>query len=64
MVVYLLAGCFADVQLFAKVTKLFFIMTGMALAIGKFAGNERPVLQGPAPARPSKLGEPLRLDKE
>jgi len=64
LVVYLLAGCFADVQLFAKVTKFFFITTGMALAMGKFAGNERPVLQERAPARPLKLGEPLRLDKE
>jgi len=64
LVVYLLAGCFADVQLFAKVTKFFFITTGMALAMGKFAGNERPVVQERAPARPLKLGEPLRLDKE
>jgi len=64
MVVYLLAGCFADVQLFAKVTKLFFITTGMALAIAKCAGNARPVLRGQAPTSPPKLGEPLRSDGE
>jgi hypothetical protein len=35
--IYLLAGTFADVQLFAKVTKMFFIILGMAMAVCRFA---------------------------
>ncbi len=43
LLVYLLAGFFADVQLFAKVSKLFFIALGMAFAVARFAGEPRPM---------------------
>lgn len=40
--IYLLAGTFADVQLFAKVTKMFFIILGMAMALSRFTETPWP----------------------
>lgn len=40
MLVYLFAGLFADVHLFAKVTKLFFIILGMAMAVSYFSQEQ------------------------
>lgn len=43
LLIYLLAGLFADVQLFTKVTKMFFIILGMAMAVSRFVPlTERP----------------------
>lgn len=43
LLIYILAGLFADVQLFTKVTKLFFIILGMAVAVSHFAPTIRPL---------------------
>lgn len=44
LIIYILAGFFADVQLFAKVSKIFFLVIGMGMAIGRCALQELPVV--------------------
>lgn len=61
--IYLLAGTFADVQLFAKVTKMFFIILGMAMAVCRFApaGGATPSVQSePAGSASSRVGGSMR----
>ncbi|MFZ5810843.1 MAG: O-antigen ligase family protein [Thermodesulfobacteriota bacterium] len=61
--IYLLAGTFADVQLFAKVTKMFFVILGMAMAVCRFApgGGAAPSVQSePADSAPPHVGGPMR----
>lgn len=52
LLVYLLAGFFADVQLFAKVSKLYFIALGIAYAVTQFDSKSLP--SGRASTAPEK----------
>lgn len=56
LLIYLVSGCFADVQLFTKATKLVFILVGLGLAEGA-----RNVSSGGVEAQVNQTGAPALL---